>query len=211
MDFAVIGGADRPTVIFISGGSPFFLAALAVLAFFYAIYFAKMFAQKKRGIRTRQLGKRREKDLRAVEILLSIATFSIVPIQLLSMVFGWSLLPGAIRIVGAIMGLIGDMVFLIAVLHMRDSWRAGIPAEDKTELVSDGIYKFSRNPAFLGFDLMYTGILLMYFNPVLLLFTVWAVVMLHLQILQEEKFLQTTFGQAYMYYKKHTARYLGRR
>ena len=36
--------------------------ALLVLAVFYGIYFAKMLAQKRRGIQTRQIGRRREKD-----------------------------------------------------------------------------------------------------------------------------------------------------
>ena len=47
---------------------------------------------------------------------------------------------------------------------MKDSWRAGIPEKDKTELVTGGIYAFCRNPAFLGFDLMYIGVLCMYCN-----------------------------------------------
>ena len=38
---------------------------------------------------------------------------------------------------------------------MKNSWRAGIPSEDKIEFVSNGIYKISRNPAFVGFDLLY--------------------------------------------------------
>ena len=38
------------------------LPALFVLAVFYGIYFAKMLAQKRRGIRTRQIGQRKEKS-----------------------------------------------------------------------------------------------------------------------------------------------------
>ena len=103
-------------------------------------------------------------------------------------------------------------MFLLAVVTMRDSWRAGIPSsEEKTTLISDGIYKYSRNPAFLGFDLMYIGILLAYFNAALFVLTMLTVLALHLQILQEEKYLSDTFGEAYMEYKKHTSRYLGRR
>ena len=94
---------------------------------------------------------------------------------------------------------------------MRDSWRAGIPETDRTEFVSTGIYRYSRNPAFLGFDLMYLGILLLFFNLPLLLFTLWAMVMLHLQILQEERYLPTVFGTAYATYQKQVCRYLGRR
>ena len=91
------------------------------------------------------------------------------------------------------------------------SWRAGIPDQDHTELVTYGIYLFSRNPAFLGFDLMYIGVMLMYCNLLTVPLTVFAIVMLHLQILQEERYLEETFGATYREYKRHTFRYLGRR
>ena len=44
---------------------PYSLLALFVLAVFYGIYFAKMLAQKRRGIQTRQIGKRKEKSIPA--------------------------------------------------------------------------------------------------------------------------------------------------
>ena len=105
----------------------------------------------------------------------------------------------------------GDLVFLLAITCMKDSWRAGIPKSDKTKLVTNGIYKISRNPAFLGFDLVYIGILLLYFNPIHLIFTLFAIIMLHLQILQEEKFMEATFNDEYVDYKKKVFRYLGRK
>lgn len=92
--------------------------------------------------------------------------------------------------------MLGDVIFLLSVLCMKDSWRAGIPDKDKTELVTTGIYRFSRNPAFLGFDLMYIGVLLLYGNLLTLGFSLFAMMMLHLQILQEERFLASTFGRA---------------
>ena len=57
------------------------------------------------------------------------------------------------------MAISGDMVFVISVWTMKDSWRAGVSKTYQTELVTDGIYQISRNPAFLGFDLVYVGIL----------------------------------------------------
>ena len=57
---------------------------------------------------------------------------------------------------------------------MKDSWRAGIPESDKTDLVTTGIFRISRNPAFLAFDLVYWGVLLMFFNWILLLFNILA-------------------------------------
>ena len=43
---------------------------------------------------------------------------------------------------------------------MKDSWRAGVSYEEKTDLITSGIYQISCNPAFLGFDLVYVGIVL---------------------------------------------------
>ena len=140
-----------------------------------------------------------------------MATMLIVLVEVFSILFDFNLMPLPVRMAGIILGIAGDLIFLTAVLTMKNSWRAGIPEKDRTEFVSHGIYRYSRNPAFLGFDMIYAGILLMYFNWLLLAFTIWAIVMLHLQILQEEKYLPTVFGDEYLEYKKHTCRYLGRR
>lgn len=190
---------------------PFKLMAIFILAVFYAIYFGKMIIQEKKGITTHQIGKRKEKKLHTVETLMSFATFSVVIIQLLSIFFDWNIMPSGARFTGFCIAGIGDIFFLISVTYMKDSWRAGIPEKDKTKLVTDGIYKFSRNPAFVGFDFMYIGILLMFFNIGTLLFSLFSIVMLHLQILQEEKYMAKTFGEEYLEYKKKVFRYIGRR
>lgn len=187
------------------------LLALLVLAVFYGIYFTKMLAQKRRGIQTRQIGRRKEKSTHTVELLMSIATMGAPAAQLISIAFGWSLLPAGARFTGFCTGLLGDMIFLLSVLCMKDSWRAGIPDTDKTQLVTTGIYAFSRNPAFLGFDFMYIGVLLMYCNVLTLGFSLFAMIMLHLQILQEERFLASTFGEPYREYCRRVFRYLGRK
>ena len=187
------------------------LPALLVLAVFYGIYFTKMLAQKRRGIQTRQIGRRKEKSIHTVELLMSIATLGAPAAQLISIAFGWSLLPAGARFTGFCTGMLGDMIFLLSVLCMKDSWRAGIPDTDKTQLVTTGIYAFSRNPAFLGFDFMYIGVLLMYCNVLTLGFSLFAMIMLHLQILQEERFLASTFGEPYREYCRRVFRYLGRK
>mgnify|MGYP001086653580 CR=1 FL=1 len=190
---------------------PYTTLTLLVLAAFYGIYFAKVLAQKHRGIQTRQIGRRKEKSIHTVEVLMCIATLGAPIAQLLSIAFGWSYLPANTRFTGFCVGILGDAIFLLSVLCMKDSWRAGIPDKDKTELVTTGIYRFSRNPAFLGFDFMYIGVLLLYCNPLTAAFTAFAIVMLHLQILQEEKYLTATFGKEYEEYRKRVFRYLGRK
>lgn len=120
--------------------------------------------------------------------------------------------PVSVRIFGAILSVAGTAIFIVAVWTMRDSWRAGVSKTDKTELVTNGIYQISRNPAFLGFDLLYIGTLLMFFNWILCFLTVFAVIMYHLQIVNvEEDFLFATFGNEYLQYKKKVCRYIGRK
>ena len=190
---------------------PYRLLALFVLAVFYGIYLIKQWRQKRRGIQTMQIGRGKEAQTHTVETLMGIATVGIIPAQLLSIALGWSHLSANARFTGFCVGMLGDLIFLISVLCMKDSWRAGIPEEDRTELVTDGIYAFSRNPAFLGFDLQYIGVLLMFCNLLTATFTVFAVSMLHLQILQEERYLTAAFGPEYLQYRRHVLRYLGRR
>lgn len=188
---------------------PFGIIALVIIFIFYLIYFTKMFMQKKQGIKTNQIGSRKEKKIHIIETLMAIATYSIVLVEVVSIFTNFNYSINIIRIIGAIFGFIGNLVFLLAITCMKDSWRAGIPKSDKTKLVTNGIYKISRNPAFLGFDLVYIGILLLYFNPINLIFTLFAIIMLHLQILQEEKFMEATFKEEYINYKKKVFRYLG--
>lgn len=189
----------------------FQLLAVLIMLIFYSIYFLKMLSQRKKGIKTNQIGKRKEKDIHIVETLMGVGTCLIVIVQLLSIVLNLTMLPFYARVTGFIMAMFGNAIFLISVLCMKDSWRAGIPEKDKTKLVTKGIYKISRNPAFLGFNLMYIGILLIFFNYGLLLFTVYVIMMLHLQVLQEEKYMEKTFENEYLQYKNKVFRYIGRR
>lgn len=92
---------------------------------------------------------------------------------------------------------------------MSDSWRAGIDNTQKTKMINTGIYKYSRNPAFLGFDLLYIGIGLVFPNKFNIIFTSFSTVLFHLQILEEEKYLPTVFGKEYLKYKEKTRRYFG--
>ena len=190
---------------------PYRILALLVLTVFYGIYLVKQWRQNRRGIRTMQIGRRKDTQTHTVETLIGIAAVGIIPAQLLSITFGWSHLSANARFTGFWVGMLGDLIFLISVLCMKDSWRAGIPDSGKTELVTDGIYAYSRNPAFLGFDLQYIGVLLMYCNLLTGMFTVFAIVMLHLQVLQEERYLTAAFGSAYLDYRHRVYRYLGRR
>lgn len=187
------------------------LGILLLLAF-YSIYLGKLLLQKRRGIQTDQIAKGKQKDqVYYTELVMKLATYSVVAAEAISIFAAPPRLPFGVRLAGAGLALLGDLVFGAAVVTMRDSWRAGLARGDRTELVTAGIYRFSRNPAFLGFDLLYAGLLLMFFNGALLGFSLFAALMLHLQILQEEAYLPTVFGADYLRYKQTVCRYFGRR
>lgn len=185
------------------------ISTIIVIAVFYFTYFLKMYLQRKQGIVTNQLGKGKKKEgTKKIEKVLSILTIVIVPVELISIILNTKVfLSNTWTITGICIAAIGVIIFITAILTMKDSWRAGIPDNDKTTIIKHGIYRISRNPAFLGFDLMYIGILLAFPNVIQFIFVILTVTLLHLQILEEEKFLPTVFGDEYIKYKKMTGRY----
>lgn len=190
------------------------ITTLALMALFYICYFAKMICQKRKGIKTDQLGKGKEKDgfTKFIEITLKITTYLLPVLQVVSILLYSGTNHILLRIFGIILTAFGVLAFIISVLQMKDNWRAGVQKEEKTTLVTTGIYSISRNPAFLGFDLMYLGILFSFFNWHLCFATSFALTFFHLQIKYvEEIFLQETFGNEYMKYRKKVFRYIGRK
>ena len=190
----------------------FKLVSTAAFLVFYGGYFMKMLHQKTRGIQTDQIGRGKAGFVKLVEVTMKIAAVLVSIAGALSIFLVKSYSHTVIRVIGAAMSVGGTSVFLLAVLAMGDSWRAGVSKTDQTELVTDGVYRISRNPAFLGFDLLHIGTLLLFFNWALCVLTVFAVVMYHLQIVNvEERFLLDKFEDGYLQYKGTVRRYIGRR
>ena len=187
------------------------IIAILILVTFYMFYFAKIIIQKKQSIKTNQMGiGNKSKKVLVIERIMSVATVLTCIISVCSIFCVKRYIISELRIVGIALGIIAVIFFASATITMKTSWRVGIP-EEKTTLVTDGIYKWSRNPAFVGFDLLYCSICLMFFNLPLVIVSVWAAIMLHLQILQEEEHMHNMFGDVYDEYKNHTLRYLGRK
>ncbi len=188
------------------------IITLVLMAIFYSCYFAKLISQKKQGINTDQLGKGKEGFVKFIEVALKIATYLLPVMQVISIVFYAGTYHVVVRSIGMVITASGVIAFILSVLQMKDNWRAGVQREEKTNLVTMGIYSVSRNPAFLGFDLMYIGILFSFFNLYLCFVTSFALVFFHLQIVNvEENFLLEEFGDEYIKYKKKVCRYLGRK
>ena len=185
--------------------------AISILAAFYFFYIAKMLIQAGQSIKTNQAGKgNKPLKVRIIERIMSLAAILTIIAEIISIFAITPVFPKPVVLLGAVTGIVAVVLFATTVITMKKSWRVGIP-EEKTAIVTNGIYRISRNPAFLGFDLLYLSMALMFFNIPLLLCSVWAAVMLHLQILQEEKWLDQMFGEEYRNYSRKVMRYLGRR
>ena len=190
----------------------FQLAGIVILVLFYGCYFFKMFIQRHKGIQTDQLGKG-SKDLRTIqtERALKRTTVAIAVIQACSLFISDPdmIIPvnATIHYVGFGVACVGIIFFIAAAITMGDSWRAGVNSEQSTQLITNGIYRLGRNPAFVGFDLLYIGITMAFPNWILLIVSCMGIVMMHFQIIEEEKHLATVFGEDYHTYKKRTSRY----
>lgn len=184
------------------------IAATLILLSFYSLYIAKILIQKKQAIRTNQMGKGNKpaKVLR-IEQLTMGATILQCAASIASILWAVPQENKGLRLTGMLMGIAAIAFFGAAIITMKTSWRVGIP-EEKTTLITKGIYRISRNPAFVGFDLLYLSLCLLLPSLPLILSSLLAAGMLHLQILQEESHLTRVFGEAYEAYCKHTRRYL---
>lgn len=105
--------------------------------------------------------------------------------------------------------MVGLALFAAAVHTMADSWRTEIPEGERPRLVVRGVFRVSRNPAFLGFDMMFAGVCAMFFNPVLSVLTLGGMAMYHAQIIQEERYLTVSLGAEYTAYAARVRRYIG--
>lgn len=188
--------------------------ALLILTLFYGCHFVKQISLRSKGIDSARLARgKKSSRVNAIEQRLFLVTIAVAVIQYGVVITENSflaicyLMSPPFLFAGMVIALSGVVYFAMAVTVMRKNWRAGIDASQDTELVVTGIYRFSRNPAFVGFDLLYIGMVMMFPNWILILLSLSGIVLFHLQILNEEKYLGSRFGNKYSEYKRRTMRY----
>ncbi|NCF19783.1 MAG: hypothetical protein GWP63_16200 [Haliea sp.] len=119
------------------------------------------------------------------------------------------LLPGEMA-AGLSLLLLGfNLVFGIASLRdLGESWRVGVIEEQATELVEDGIYRFTRNPYFVSYLLMFAAYTVLLQNLALFALSFIGFALVHGMILKEEAYLESVHGEDYRAYKQRVPRYL---
>lgn len=188
------------------------LASLLIFTF-YIIYFIKLFSLKKKGIKVNNLGKKEKKTKKIIKIEITLKIFTILMflVEVFSIIIddNWYYIyeSPVLKIIGLILIFLGDVVFFLSVYYMKTSWRVGIDETSKGKLITNGIYRISRNPAFFGFDLTYLGLALVFPNPIMIIFTIILIWLFDDQIMIEEEYLERTYKEEYLEYKKKTKRY----
>ena len=119
-------------------------------------------------------------------------------------------LPGVVRFgVGGALVLAGGALARGFFRALAGAGTTTSPYSETTALVTDGPYRISRNPGYLGMALAYTGTALLSGAvwPLAPLIPTVAVVEFGV-IRREERYLERTFGAEYSDYRAHTRRWL---
>jgi protein-S-isoprenylcysteine O-methyltransferase Ste14 len=95
-----------------------------------------------------------------------------------------------------------------SLMNLKDSWRVGVLEDQKTELVTTGIYRFTRNPYFVSYFLMFAAYTVLLQNLILFGLSILGFLFVHKMIMKEEKYLYSMHGDAYVEYKTKVPRYV---
>lgn len=126
---------------------------------------------------------------------------SIIPFQLQKAV------PDVQKLLAAIFLIPANLIIVPSYLSMGVVTHIGLPSGEH-ELRTGGIYRLSRNPMYASFIFLNTATFLFLPSLLLLAVMIYGMVVHHFIILSEEKYLEKTFGTAYLQYKSVTPRYL---
>ncbi len=104
--------------------------------------------------------------------------------------------------------LLNLIISAASLIHLKDSWRVGVLENQKTDLVTTGIYQFTRNPYFVSYVLMFIAYTVLVQNALLFGLLIVGCSFIHRMIIKEESYLLAVHGDAYVQYKKNVPRYI---
>ena len=99
------------------------------------------------------------------------------------------------------------VLVVVAQVQMSRSWRVGFDEKQRTELVTVGLFRYSRNPVFVGMLLTMLGLFLVLPNALTLLAAALTWVVLQIQVRMEEEYLSKAHGAPYVDYMRRVRRW----
>ena len=116
-----------------------------------------------------------------------------------------------VYVCSGILFFIGSLVSILGVWEFKKQKTTVNPMspQESNSLVIRGIYKFTKNPMYLGFLLWLLSLGVFVRNPFSLILSVGFVLyMNYFQIIPEERILADSFGEDYLKYKSSVRRWI---
>src|SRR5262245_16153380 len=110
--------------------------------------------------------------------------------------------------VGVVFCFAGLVFLVLSLVSFGRSFRVGIDVDHPDRLVTTGIFALNRNPIYVGFALVLLGQFLVFPNWVPLIYFGAGLWLMHRQVLREEAFLRTHYGEEFVEYRTRVKRYL---
>ena len=118
-------------------------------------------------------------------------------------------IPAVIRVTGIGVAVLGLALIAIAIMQFRRAGSDPEPWKPDAVFVARGLYRFSRNPMYLGMALIHLGLAVALDSlGGLLALPVAALLIDRLIIAREERHLVRRFGPEYQEYQRHVRRWL---
>jgi protein-S-isoprenylcysteine O-methyltransferase Ste14 len=109
---------------------------------------------------------------------------------------------GALILVGLAVPLVASAQFRVAGTEVR-------PWKPSTALVTSGMYRYTRNPMYVGMTLIYAGLSLLANSVIALAFLPPLLVLITYAVIKrEEHYLEVSFGEPYREYKQRVRRWI---
>ena len=113
--------------------------------------------------------------------------------------------------IGVALGVIGVLITSVAVgIFAKNKTTINpVQPEQASRLVTDGLYRVTRNPMYLGLLLLVTGVVIWFENLAgIASIVLFIVTMTLFQIKPEEQVIEEKFGADYLAYKKQVRRWI---
>ncbi|WP_312093611.1 methyltransferase family protein [Aminipila sp.] len=186
-------------------------ASIVFFAIFILTVLARAALLRRKGIRAIVFGATDKAGFLLIPFVLAIIyavmanSFQLPLWEPLLRPFWKTVLPGWVGLALSAAAIIGLIFTLIS---FGDSFRVGIDEEKPDILVTTGVFRFSRNPIYVCFDTFFIGLFLVHRNIIIVIAVIAFALLIHRQILREEKFLRSHYGAEYEEYCRKVRRYL---
>lgn len=116
---------------------------------------------------------------------------------------------GAAAVVGVALLAAGVAIAGAGVWQFRRARTTVLPFGGTSRIVEAGVYRWTRNPMYLGMAIAYTGFAFIINSAWCLAFLPVSILLVEVfAIRQEERYLSTKFGAAYEHYRSRVRRWL---